>query len=128
MADTPPPATIDAYIADFPPEIRAMLERMRAIISKASPKASETIAWGMPTFKQDGNLVHFAAFKRHMSLFASTSTVTHFKGELADYVTHKATIQFPYGKPLPAALITKLVKHRIAENAEKLAAKRARGK
>ncbi len=124
--DTPTPIDIDAYIAARPDEIRAMLERMRAIIRKAAPKAVEAIAWDMPTFKQDGNLVHFAAFKKHMSIFASTSTVTHFKDQLADYVSNKATIQFPYGKPLPAALITKIVKHRIAENAEKLAAKQRR--
>ena len=71
---------ISTYISAHPPEIRAMLERMRAIIRKAAPKASEAIAWDMPTFKQDGNLVHFAAFKKHMSLFASTSTLTRFKG------------------------------------------------
>lgn len=124
--DTAP--DINAYIALRPAEIRPMLERMRAIIQKAAPKATEAIAWDMPTFKQDGNLVHFAAFKKHMSIFASTSTVSFFKDELAGYVSNKATIQFPYGTTLPAALITKIVKHRIAENAEKAAAKQSRRK
>jgi uncharacterized protein YdhG (YjbR/CyaY superfamily) len=119
-------ANIDAYIAGHPEDIRVMLERMRAIIRKAAPKATEAIAWDMPTFKQDGNLVHFAAFKKHMSLFASTTTVTHFKDQLTDYVTNKATIQFPYGTILPAGLITKIVKNRIGENAEKAAAKQRR--
>ena len=127
MAEDSPP-NIDAYIADHPPEVREMLERMRAIIRKAAPKAVEAISWDMPTFKQDGNLVHFAAFKKHMSIFASTSTVTHFLDGLGGYLSNKATVQFPYGKPLPAALITKLVKHRIAENAEKVAAKQRRKK
>lgn len=127
MAEASAP-DIDSYIAGQLAEIRPMLERMRAIIRKAAPKATEAIAWDMPTFKQDGNLVHFAAFKKHMSLFASTSTVTHFKDELSGYVTNKATIQFPYGTTLPAGLITKIVKHRIAENAEKAASKRRRKK
>ena len=126
-ADDDTPADIDAYIASKAAEVRPMLERMRAIIHKAAPKAVEAIAWDMPTFNQDGNLVTFAAFKKHMSLFAATSTVVKFEKELAGYVTNKATIQFPYGTTLPAPLITKIVKERLAENAEKVAAKK-RGK
>lgn len=117
------PTTIDEYIASFPPEVQEKLETIRATIRKAAPKAEEAISYMMPTFKLHGNLVHFAAFKNHVSLFPGASGVAAFEEELAGYETSKGTIQFPLGTRIPYGLITKIVKFRVAQNLDKAAAK-----
>lgn len=108
--------SISAYIKAEPPHVRVVLKKMYSILKKAAPMAGEKLAWGMPTLTVEGNLVHFAAFKNHMSLFIGSSIVEHFRPLLKKYSTSKSAIQFPYDKPLPAALITKIAKYGVKQN------------
>lgn len=97
-----------------------MLQKMRATIRSAvPPQATETISYRIPAIKYNGTLVWFAAFSDHCSLFPTASTLEAFKQELKGYVISKGTIQFPLGRPLPTALIRKIVKARVAQNQAK---------
>lgn len=111
---------IDSYIAGFPKEIREKLETVRATIRKSAPKAEEAISYGLPTYKQNGNLVHFGGFKNHIGFYPAPSGIEAFKDELSKYKGAKGSVQFPLDKPLPLLLITKIVKHRIKENEKKV--------
>jgi len=113
------PTDIDAYIAAFAPEIQQLLQQVRKTIQYAAPNTEQTISYGMPTFKQEGILVHFAAFKNHIGLYALPSGNVAFKEELSAYKTGKGSIQFPIEKPMPIDLITKIVKFRVDENKAK---------
>lgn len=110
------PTTIDEYIALFPVEIREMLEQVRKTIRKAAPNAQEKISWRMPTFWQNGNLVHFAAAKHHIGLYPGESGVRVFADKLTDYKTSKGAIQFPLSKPIPHDLIAEITRFRVQEN------------
>jgi uncharacterized protein YdhG (YjbR/CyaY superfamily) len=111
------PSTIDEYLAALDGDKRAALEKLRKTIKSAAPDAAECISYGIPAFKYRGMLVYFAAFKDHCSFFpASTAVIEAFKDELKSYSTSKGTIRFHTDKPLPDALIKKMVKARIAEN------------
>ncbi len=110
------PQNIDAYIKSFAPDVQVVLEKVRGTIKKAAPKAEETIKYGIPTFKQNDNLVHFGGFKKHIGFFPSPSAITAFKKELKPYKTTKGTVQFPLGEPIPYALIRKITKFRVSEN------------
>ncbi len=116
---TPQPETIDTYIAQFPDEIQALLQKVRETIRKAAPMATEKISWQMPTFYLNGNLVHFAALKNHIGFYPTPSGIDAFADELAEYRTTKGAVQFPYSKNIPYALITKVVKFRVKENLAK---------
>ena len=118
--------TIDEYITAQPLEKRASLEKIRSIIQKAAPKATEIISYGMPAFKQEGVLVYFAAFKNHYGFFPTASPIVIFKKELLPYKTSKGAIQFPADKPLPIKLIQAIVKLRITQNKEKTAFKKGK--
>ena len=107
--------TIDEYIATFPESIQEILEKLRGVIKASAPGAEEAIAYGIPTFRLNGNLVHFAAFKDHISFFPTSSPIPAFKKELAPYLQSKGTIRFPLGKPIPFGLVKKIVKYRVAE-------------
>ena len=111
------PKTIDEYLSGVPEPARSTLERVRAVIRSAVPKdATEVISYRIPTVKYKGPLVAFAAFKNHCSLFPmSMAVIAACKGDLAKYDVSKGTIRFPLDKPLPAALLKKIVKARIAE-------------
>ncbi|MFN0108654.1 MAG: iron chaperone [Blastocatellia bacterium] len=122
------PNSIDEYIAGFPLEIQEKLEKIRATIRKAAPKAEEAISYMIPTFRLHGNLVHFAAFKKHLSFFPGAAGVAAFQEELGKYETSKGTIQFPLDKPVPLTLITKIVKFRVQQNLDNAAAKAAKKK
>lgn len=124
----PRPASMDDYLAGVPEAARITLERVRQSIRKAAPKeAVECITYGMPGFHYKGGLVAFAAFKAHCSLFPMSGRVIEALGdELAGYRTSKGTIQFPIGKPLPAALIRRIVQMRVAENEAREGARRTR--
>lgn len=111
---------IDSYIAAFPDEIQEILEKIRVVIKKAAPEASEAISYGMPTFKLKGNLVHFAAFKNHIGFFPTPKPIEVFSKELTGYVTSKGTIRFPLDKPIPYDLISRIVKYRAEETLKKL--------
>ena len=118
------PASVDAYIAGFPPEVRAVLRKMRATIRKAAPEAEEKISWGMPAYALDGMLTFFAAFEKHVSLFPGPDGIEKFKKELAPFGTSKGTVRFPLGTPVPYGLITRIVKFRAKENRARAEAKR----
>jgi uncharacterized protein YdhG (YjbR/CyaY superfamily) len=123
MKKSATPQTVDEYLAALPEEARTTLEKLRKTIKAAAPKATEGISYQMPMYKQNGMLVGFAAFKNHCSIFPGSKPMETYKDELKAYKTSKGTIRFPIGKPLPAALVKKLVKARIEEN-EKRAAKK----
>ncbi len=111
-----PTGNIDAYIAGFPPDVQTILQKTRAVIRKAAPAAQEAMKYGIPTFVQDGNLIHFAGFKSHIGLYPTPSGIVAFKKELAGYASSKGAIQFPLDKPIPYALIEKIAKFRVKEN------------
>lgn len=117
------PTTIDEYIASFPPEVQEKLETIRATIRKAAPKAEEAISYMIPTFRLHGNLVHFAAYKKHIGFYPGAGGIAAFEEELAGYETSKGTVQFPLEKRLPLTLITKIVKFRMQQNLDKAATK-----
>ena len=111
--------TIDEYIRSFPPEVQALLEKMRETIHRAAPDATEAISYGIPTFKLNGNLVHFAAFSHHIGFYPTSSGIAAFRKELVQYETSKGTVQFPLDKPLPLDLVEKIVLFRVRETLEK---------
>jgi uncharacterized protein YdhG (YjbR/CyaY superfamily) len=113
------PTSVDDYLAALPEEPRAALEELRKTIKAAAPEATETISYQMPTFKDQGRfLVSYAAFKDHCSLFPASGAVMEALGEeLKPYFSGKGTLRFTADKPIPAALVRKIVKTRIEENA-----------
>jgi len=119
---------VDKYLAALPDDQRAALEKLRATILSVAKDAEEKISYGMPTVYYKGNLVHYAAFKNHMSLFGASAFVTQeLKDKLAGFKTSKGTIQFTVEKPLPVTLVKAVVKSRIKEN-EALEAERKQKK
>ena len=117
-------ADVDAYIAAFPHETQQKLEQVRAVIKKAAPKAEEVISYGMPAYKQNGMLVYFAGYKSHIEIYPTPSGIEAFKKELSIYKGAKGSVQFPLDKALPLTLISKIVKFRVAVNAESAKAKK----
>ncbi len=114
------PKTVDEYLERVPEPSRTTLNKVRKVIrSVAPPEATEGISYGIPTFKYKGMLASFAAFSDHCSLFPGAGPTIEFKNELKNFQTSKGTIRFAPDKPLPAALLRKLVKARIAENERK---------
>src|SRR5688500_18019315 len=115
----PGPTSVDDYLAALPEAPRAALEKLRETIKAAAPEATETISYQMPTFKQDGRfLLSYAAFKDHCSLFPASAKVLEAHGEeLKPYFSGKGTLRFTADRPIPAALVKKIVKTRIEENA-----------
>lgn len=97
-----------------------MLESIRITIRKAAPDATEAISYAIPTFKLNGNLVHFAAFKNHIGFYPTPTGIEEFEKELSVYKQGKGSVQFPIDKPLPLDLISKIVKYRIRKNSEKI--------
>jgi len=125
---TAKPATIDEYIAGFPEETRAILQKIRAVIQAAAPEAKEAIRYAIPTFILNGNLVHFAAFKSHIGFYPAPSGAEAFQNELSVYKTGKGSVQFPLDQPMPLDLIVRIVHHRVAEQAQKSATKTSESK
>jgi len=111
--------SVAAYLRAVPPAPRAALQKLRKAIKAAAPNATEVINYGIPMFKHHGMLVGYAAFQEHCSLFMSTALAKAFKKALAPYQISKGTIRFTVDKPLPAALVRKLVKARVAQNEAK---------
>jgi uncharacterized protein YdhG (YjbR/CyaY superfamily) len=108
--------SIDEYIMTFPQEVQKILKELREVIKTAAPEAEEKISYQMPTFYLKGNLVHFAAYKRHVGFYPAPSGIEAFKEELSDYESAKGSVRFPIDKTLPLELISKIVKFRVAEN------------
>ena len=111
--------TIDEYIATFPENVQDILGKIRKVIREAAPEAEETSSYGMPTFKLNGNLVHFAAYENHIGFYPTPSGIETFKEELSAYKGGKGSVQFPIDKPVPFDLVEKIVFFRVEENLNK---------
>lgn len=122
-SDQEGPKDIDEYIASFPDDVQEKLQQIRMTIRKAAPDAEEKISYQMPTFYLKGNLVHFAAFKKHIGFYPTPTGTDRFQKELAAYKVSKGTARFPLDKPIPFDLITEIVKFRVKENLDRAAAK-----
>ncbi len=122
------PTTIDDYIASFPPDVQQILQELRATIKAAAPEAEETINYQIPTFTLKGNLVHFAAFKKHIGFYPAPSGIEAFKEALAPYEGAKGSVKFPLDSPLPLDLVSEIVQFRVAENLAKAEAKKRKKK
>jgi len=107
MKPSSKPETIDEYIAAFPKNIQDILQKVRQTIRESAPDAKEAISYQMPTFKLNGNLVHFAAFKNHIGFYPTPSATEEFQKELSPYKSGKGSIQFPLNEPIPYDLIRK---------------------
>jgi len=118
--------TIDEYIKTFPTDVQSILERMRQVIRKAAPDAVEAISYQIPTFKLNGNLVHFAAFKNHIGFYPTSSGIEAFKKEFSRYKWAKGSVQFPIGEPIPFDLVEKIVLFRVKENMKERPSRRSR--
>lgn len=115
--------SIDEYISEFSPEVQEILSTLRKVIKESAPDAREKISYQMPAFELHGNLVYFAAYKKHIGFYPTPSGIHAFKDELSEYKWAKGSVQFPIEKPLPYELISKIVKFRVAENAERAQSK-----
>jgi len=109
--------SVDDYIALYPPDIREVLDRIRAIIKEHAPDVMESISYGMPAYKTYGKpLIYFAAQKKHIGLYATPSGNEAFQEDLANYKQGKGSVQFPYAQPIPYDLIGRIVAFRVLEN------------
>jgi len=111
--------TIDEYIKTFPSDVQSILEKMRLTIRKAAPEAVEAISYQIPTFKLNGNLVHFAAFKKHIGFYPTSSGIRAFKKQLSPYKGATGSVQFPIDKPIPYDLVKKITIFRVKESLRK---------
>ena len=119
-ADAPDSATIDQYIAGFPPKVRKILRDIRRTIRKVEPDFSETIRYGIPTFQLDGkNVIHFAGHAKHTAVYPAPRGSKELAKELASYGGGKGTVQFPLNEPVPHDLITRIVDYRVREHRAK---------
>lgn len=119
-SEGPSPKTVDEYIERLPEDVAWVLEGLRSTIRKAAPKAEEIISYQIPTYKLNGALVHFAAFKNHCSFFVVNKAILNdFRDDLKDFKIAGTTIQFDPSRPLSKKLVTAIVKRRITENAQR---------
>ena len=115
---------VEEYISGFPSNVKTILQKIRSIIKKAAPNAIETINYGIPTFKQHGNLVHYGAYKNHIGFYATPKGNQAFEEELSKYKKGKGSIQFPLSEPIPYKLIEQMVLIRVKQNLEKVVHKK----
>ena len=115
---------IDGYISQFPPDVQAILQKVRATISSAAPEAKETISYLMPAFKQHGILVYFAAWEKHIGMYPPISGNKTLEKAIARYAGPKGNLQFPLDEPIPYDLIERIVKLRVKQDLAKAAAKK----
>lgn len=113
------PKTMDQYIRAAPQEAQPMLRELRSILRKAAPGAKEALKWGSPVFEAERILFAFAAFKSHINFMPTPAAMEPFKKELSRYTTGKGSIQFPYDKPLPKALIRRIAAYRVKDVKER---------
>ena len=113
------PKNFEGYLKRFPRGVQQRLQKMRLTVKRAAPQAKEKISYGIPAFTLNGMLVWFAAFKNHIGFYPRTSAIAAFKNELAAYKGAKGSVQFPFDKPLPLPLISRIVKFRVKENLSK---------
>jgi uncharacterized protein YdhG (YjbR/CyaY superfamily) len=119
---------IDGYISQFPADVQAILQKVRTTISSAVPEAKETISYLMPTFKQHGMLVYFAAWEKHIGLYPPISGDKALEKAIARYAGPKGNLQFPLNEAIPYDLIERIVKLRVKQDTAKAAAKRKKRK
>jgi len=125
MTPRPIAESIDAYIANFPPETQQVLEEVRALVKSIAPEATETISYAIPTFDLHGkHLVHFAGYEHHVGLYPAPSGMAEFAEDLAPYKQGKGSVQFPLDKPLPTDLIRRIVEFRVEETTRKATGKK----
>lgn len=117
--------TIHEYIAKHPKSTQRLLKQMRSTIRALAPQATEVISYGIPTFKLNGNLVHFAGYKNHIGFYPGSAPLVAFKDDLKPYKTSKGSIQFPLDKPLPRQLIQRIVRFCVKRNTEKRLTKKS---
>lgn len=119
------PTDIDAYIVDFPDDIKQLLEQVRVTVKAAAPQAKEVISYAMPAFKMNTVLVYFAGYAGHIGFYPGAAGIETFKDEFAkrNYKWSKGAVQFPLDQPLPLDLITKIVTFRVKQDLEKAALK-----
>ncbi|NLL77230.1 MAG: hypothetical protein GX235_08280 [Clostridiales bacterium] len=109
------PNSIDEYIVAQPEAVQPMLQRIRETIRAVAPESVEKISWSMPTFWQGENLIHFAAFKKHIGLYPGGEATSEFAERLAGYKTSKGAIQLPLDKPIDYELIAEIVRWRVKQ-------------
>jgi len=120
------PQNVDSYIASFSPEVQLILEKIRLTIRQAAPDAQEVISYSMPAFRQDGILVYFAAFKKHIGLYPPVRGDAKLEKAISVYAGEKGNLQFPLDRPIPYRLIERIVKLRVKQNSLKSRAPRKR--
>lgn len=117
------PTSIDEYIAMFPPDVQEILEKVRLTIRGAAPAAEEAISYAIPTFKLNGNLVHFAAFKKHIGFYPPVKGDDRLVKAVARYAGPKGNLQFPLDQAIPYDLIKRITKLRVKQNRAKTASR-----
>jgi uncharacterized protein YdhG (YjbR/CyaY superfamily) len=117
------PKTIDEYIAAFSPEVQEILEKIRRVVRAAAPEAQEAISYQIPTFKLNGILVHFAAFKNHIGVYPPIRGDAELEEAVAPYAGEKGNLRFPLDQPIPYDLIERIAKLRVKQNLAKGSAK-----
>jgi uncharacterized protein YdhG (YjbR/CyaY superfamily) len=122
MTEGEGPKAVDAYITRFPPEVQHKLSQLRHLIRKHAPGAAEKISYGIPTFYLFENLVHYAAYPKHIGFYPTSSGIASFEDELSPYKHAKGSVQFPLDQPLPEDLIRRIILFRV----EEIRAKRAK--
>jgi uncharacterized protein YdhG (YjbR/CyaY superfamily) len=121
--------SIDEYIASFPEATQKILEELRSTVRAAAPDAKEKISYQIPTFELNGrNLVHVAAWKKHIAMYPIPAGSERFEKEVAQYIDGKGTLKFPLDKPLPLKLIREIVQFRVADNLKNIGEKQGKGK
>jgi len=120
------PASVDEYIASFPPEVQAVLQRVRQVVREAAPEAREVISYRMPALKQNGVLVYFAAFKGHIGLYPPVAGDAPLRKAIAPYAGEKGNLRFRLDRPIPYELIARITKLRAKQDAAKAASMRER--
>jgi len=119
------PATVDEYIDAFAPEVQAILEKLRSTVREAAPDSEERISYRMPAFFQDGVLVYFAAFRKHIGMYPPVRD-PKLRNALQPYAGPRGNLQFPLDRAMPYALIRRIVKSRLRENRQRLAERPSR--
>ena len=122
------PKTIDEYIASFPPDVQQILEKIRGTIRRAAPGAHEAISYQIPTFKLNRNLVHFAAFKKHIGFYPPVRGDARLVKAVSPYAGPKGNLRFPLDQPIPYDLIERIVKLRVKQDSAQAAAKNQKGR
>lgn len=110
------PKNIDEYIASFPADVQVVLERIRSTIRQAAPDAQETISYKIPAFTLNGNLVYFAAFKKHIGFYPPVRGDAKLQNAISIYAGDKGNLRFPLDQPIPYHVIEKIVKLRVKQN------------